>query len=148
MIVLCALRGTGRAKQAIWLFTGLVVAVLGYAVLTKAGVRFLDIFSGQALEGRGVIWATSMKMAFDHFLTGTGLGTFYLYYPANRIAALDNSAGQWAHMDSLQLFVETGIAAPVLLYALAASVIFAALKAAPFLEGEEKVYFWGTRPAR
>lgn len=63
------------------------------------------------------------RMIADHPWGGTGLGTFYLYYPPYRAPLLDNSAGFWAHMDPLQFGAETGIAATILIYALAASVV-------------------------
>ncbi|MBU0860107.1 MAG: O-antigen ligase family protein, partial [Alphaproteobacteria bacterium] len=65
---------------------------------------------------RKALWDAALDMAREHPLTGTGLGTFYLYYPAHRAPLVDNSAGSWVHNDPLQFAVEMGWAAPVLFY--------------------------------
>jgi putative inorganic carbon (hco3(-)) transporter len=69
------------------------------------------------------IWTQAFLMLKAHPWTGTGFGTFYLYYPAYRMPMADDSTGNWAHMDSLQFGIETGIAATILFYLFLASVL-------------------------
>jgi hypothetical protein len=74
------------------------------------------------------LWQSTLRMALDHFWKGTGLGTFYYYYTAYRNPA-DESDGYFAHMDPLQFWAETGIAAPVLFYAALLAVLSRTIKA-------------------
>lgn len=69
------------------------------------------------------LWKSTLAMIRDHPWTGTGLGTFHLFYPRHRVPGADNSTGYWAHMDPLQFAAEMGIAAPLLFYALAFAVV-------------------------
>lgn len=59
------------------------------------------------------IWASTFNMIKDHFFLGTGIGTFFLYYPAYR-PLIDETAGFMAHNDLLQFWAELGILAPIL----------------------------------
>ncbi len=72
--------------------------------------------------------ASTWRIAMDHFWTGTGIGTFFLYYPAYRGADY-HSAGFMAHNDPLQFFSEMGIFAPVLFYAFIIAAIVKTVKA-------------------
>ncbi len=74
------------------------------------------------------IWQSTLAIIHDYFWTGTGIGTFFLYYPQYR-SPLDQSAGFMAHNDILQFTAETGIAAPVLIALFMMSVLWRTLKA-------------------
>ncbi len=52
----------------------------------------------------------------NHWETGTGFGTFFLYYPEFRVDH-KHSAVTMAHSDPLQYWAELGIMGPVLFYA-------------------------------
>ncbi|MCB9990609.1 MAG: O-antigen ligase family protein [Rhodospirillales bacterium] len=78
---------------------------------------------------RLAIWDGALKMLQDHLWRGTGLGSFYLYYPSYRLPGADNSIGHWAHMDPLQFGTEMGIIAPLLLYALIAAIAVRSIRA-------------------
>ena len=87
-----------------------------------------------AVVARVATWKSAFAMFAEHPLTGTGLGTFYLYYPAHRALADQSSAGYWAHMDPLQYAVEMGALAPALFYIFLSAVLLrtrAALRAVP-----------------
>ncbi len=73
---------------------------------------------------RPILWKATLGMIAANPLTGTGFGSFYLVYPSHRPVQDTRSAGQWAHNDPLQFAAEMGIAAPLLLYAFLASLIF------------------------
>ena len=79
------------------------------------------------------LWESTLRMMRDH-PWGTGLGTFYLYYPRYRVPLVENSAGFWAHSDPLQFGAETGIAATFLIYALFAAVAWRTISALRYAE--------------
>lgn len=62
---------------------------------------------------RLMIWESTFEIFKRHAGTGTGIGTFFLYYPEFRDFN-DNSAGFMAHNDLLQIAAETGFMGPVL----------------------------------
>lgn len=59
---------------------------------------------------RGLLWDSTLELIGRHPWTGTGIGTFYLYYPEVR-DPLDTTAGFMAHNDTLQFAAEAGIGA-------------------------------------
>lgn len=65
---------------------------------------------------RRALWTAALAIARDHGPKGTGLGTFYLYYPSYRQPLADDSAGSWVHNDPLQFAAEMGWPAPALFY--------------------------------
>lgn len=131
VVILFALRKTITSG---WKPAGAFIAVL---IVVFAGFYFL---SGTALPlslavfgdptadyssfERLAIWKGALLMLRDHWAGGTGLGTFYLYYPAYRLDGDLWSIGNWAHIDALQFGVETGILGTVLFYAAAVAWAF------------------------
>ena len=83
----------------------------------SAAWRIADTIGGAQplLWDRPALWTGAIEIAKNHFWTGTGIGTFYLYYPEVRGNDL-YSAGRTAHSDPLQFWAEMGIFAPVLFY--------------------------------
>ncbi len=77
---------------------------------------------------RPEIWKSALALARDHFWTGTGVGTFYIYYPGYRGGDL-TSAGRMVHNDPLQYWVEMGIFSPLLFYGLIAMAVFLTVRA-------------------
>jgi len=75
------------------------------------------------------IWSSALDLFKQNIWFGTGLGTFYLYYPSVRMPGFDNSSGSWAHMDSLQFGIEMGILAPLLFYAFCIAILVRTHKA-------------------
>lgn len=67
------------------------------------------------LHSRPEIWASTWAIIQDHFWTGTGIGTFFLYYPEYRGDDFI-TAGLMVHNDPLQFWAEMGVFAPVLFY--------------------------------
>lgn len=64
----------------------------------------------------------------DHFWAGTGIGTFFLYYPAYRDGDYI-SAGFMAHSDPLQFWSEMGVLAPLLFYGFIIAALIRTAKA-------------------
>lgn len=101
----------------------------------SAAWRIADTIGGtqSLLWDRPALWAGAAEIAKTHFWTGTGIGTFYLYYPEVRGGDL-YSAGRMAHSDPLQFWAEMGIFAPLLFYGLgivAVAMTLRALKVLP-----------------
>lgn len=70
----------------------------------------------QSVSQRWELWRSAKDIAQDHFWTGTGIGTFFLYYPEYRYGDV-KSAGLMVHNDPLQFWSEMGIFAPIVFYA-------------------------------
>lgn len=68
------------------------------------------------LWDRPHIWASAWEIIKTHFWAGTGIGTFFLYYP--EVRHLDYStSGYMAHNDPLQFWTEMGVFSPIAFYA-------------------------------
>jgi O-antigen ligase len=64
------------------------------------------------------LWKSTFAIFKDHPITGTGIGTFFLYYPEYRLEDV-GTAGLMSHNDVLQYASELGFLAPIMLYGLA-----------------------------
>jgi O-antigen ligase len=108
---------------------GAVAAGVALAVLFSIGgdhgaIRVLRVLPDAAtVAGRWPIWQAGWAMIRDHLWTGTGIGTFFLYYPAYRLPADTASGGYMMHNDPLQFWAETGIAGFILFYAFVAAAL-------------------------
>jgi len=82
-----------------------LAAGVGMAVLST---RFSAAARRTGVQSRTVVWRESLPAIRDHFWTGTGLGTFWVVYPAYRQVP---SEMRWneTHNDYLQVFFETGL---------------------------------------
>lgn len=103
----------------------LIAAALMLMIEDDVLHRTTDIFDGPSsnVTARLAIWQATFAYIADAALSGTGLGTYYLYSPEYRLPA-DVSSGDWAHMDALQLGAETGLAAIFLFYGVAFAYIW------------------------
>ncbi len=81
------------------------------------------IVPGDRLDTMKAAWLITK----DHWLTGTGIGTFYLNYPEYR-PVVQADLVTHAHNDPLQMWAEMGILAPLLLYAFIALAIIATVR--------------------
>ncbi len=113
-----------RWKPAGSFVAALIVIFAGFYFLSGTALtQSLAVFGDPAADyssfERLAIWKGALLMLRDHWAGGTGLGTFYLYYPAYRLDGDVVSIGNWAHMDALQFGVETGILGAILFYAAA-----------------------------
>lgn len=99
--------------------------------------------SDASFNVRLATWQSALDMGLGNFWTGSGFGTFYEYFPAHRVPIIDTSSGHWAHMDSLQFFVELGILAPLLFYGLLISVLIYTIKALK-TNSSQTPYIWAS----
>lgn len=82
-----------------------------------------------SFQTRLAIWEGTWSIVANHPWLGTGLGTFFLYYPRYRLAADDSSGGYYAHMDPLQLWSEIGVAGPLLFYLFLTAILVQTVRA-------------------
>jgi hypothetical protein len=109
-----------------------------FAALTALGASpqkafWLKYSTEYGLYPRNTLIQGAWEIGWAHAWTGTGIGTFFLYYPEHRRGDT-HSAGFMAHNDPLQFFSEMGIFAPILFYgfiAMAGLRTLNALKFAP-----------------
>lgn len=117
----------------------LLVAGISFLFLTEfyvaggeggAGQRVADTVAGRipVLWQRPAIWDSAWQIIREHFWTGTGIGTFFLYYPEVR-GGDPYSAGRMAHSDPLQFWAEMGVFSPVLFYSFILVCAFFTFKA-------------------
>ncbi|MDB5492566.1 MAG: putative bicarbonate transporter, family protein [Micavibrio sp.] len=92
-----------------------VLLLLGASLLHQLGN--IANLAAPSVTDRLDLWHAAWQIALAHPFFGTGPGTFHFYYPAWRMPA-DQSLGNFAHSDPLQMAAEMGFAAPVLLYGL------------------------------
>ncbi len=116
--------------------TATAVIFAGFLLFSHTALEYsLSIFGDPVVDyssyERLEIWKASFAMLREHLFTGTGLGTFYLYYPAHRPLGDTSSMGHWAHFDALQFGVECGVLAMVLFYVVIAAWLVRGIKAWP-----------------
>jgi O-antigen ligase len=130
------------------LLLGAFLIFIAFALLPhEGGKTVLDRLAGTvngempALWSRPAIWLSTLAIIRDHFWTGTGIGTFFLYYPQYRGYDL-RSAGLMAHSDPLQFWAEMGILAPLIFYTFIAGAVLRTWTALKVLHrGEVKRIF-------
>lgn len=84
---------------------------------------------------RLMIWSSALMLVQQFPWVGAGLGSFFLLYPGVRAPAEIYSSGLMAHADPLQFWVEAGLPAVILLYAVLVAVV---LRFAAFLRGAKR----------
>lgn len=115
----------GRIRPVLSLVMIVLAVGLGMLSLQYTGLglsrpvleRTAILFSGDdvSLQARLDIWASTWTLIQNHLWTGTGFGTFFLYYPEMRAITENQSSGLMAHNDLLQFWAEMGILAPALM---------------------------------
>lgn len=95
------------------------------------GLRLMGTASIENIQNnRLAVWSSAVEIIKERPLLGTGIGTFFLYYPEHRKAS-EADGVFLVHNDPLQFWVELGVFGPLLFYGfvIAASVrTFAAMK--------------------
>ncbi len=105
-----------------------------------SGQTPLDVWQFTMLQGKGFlssrpdIWVASWQSIQQHFWSGTGMGTFFLYYPEVRGGDIE-TAGLMAHSDPVQFLTEMGVVAPILFYFILLAAVWKTLRV---LRGNEE----------
>jgi O-antigen ligase len=82
------------------------------------------VVSGERIDqGRLAIWGPAWELVKSSPWVGSGIGLFWLLYPQVRYAT-DTTAGHYAHNDYLQIWIEAGLPALVLLIVILLSTLF------------------------
>lgn len=113
--LLLALRLPVRLVRAgLQAIAGLVLVAA--AILSLAGDKLPGWGTNASIETRADYWSRSLDIARDQAATGSGFGTFRQVYSRNEDAgAVDRFVVNHAHNDYLEIAVEAGIPALVLL---------------------------------
>lgn len=92
---------------------------------------------------RNNIWAGDWEMIKEKGLIGTGIGTFFLYYPQFRVPT-ETTGVYLAHSDPLQYWAELGILGLALFYALGVSILIRTIRAVSKLPkgSAERAQIW------
>lgn len=126
-----------QSRRPEMLAGGLVIAILIMVFTTNfimKGALFdylrevLTFDQSVSMHDRLALWLSALQMFKDHLWLGTGLATFFFYYPSYR-QPTDNSDGYFVHMDPLQIGLETGIAGYILLYVFLICVLCRTIRA-------------------
>lgn len=80
-----------------------------------------------AASPRWLIWRGSWQMVLDNPWFGIGLGNYYLAWPPYRDPA-DDTLGFFAHNDYLQIWIEAGLPALLLLLTIFVSVLYLTIR--------------------
>jgi len=102
--------------------------------------EILNFEKSASMTDRLALWMSSIRIFEDHFWLGTGLASFYYFYPQYR-QPTDSSDGYFVHMDPLQLGLETGIVGYVLIYAFLICVLCRTIRVVrlPHLNGSDRL---------
>ena len=85
--------------------------------------RNLALSQDPSVSARLLLWQSAIKMTLAHPFVGSGWGTFASYYPVYRSPLESSTAGFFAHNDYLQMAVEGGVFAMLLLVGLLMMVL-------------------------
>jgi len=101
------------------------LAILATGVFVIAGIAWWFGFDSSIQNAsRSVFYATTWRAIQDHWLAGTGLGTFTLIYPSyERTGQIVSVYANHAHDEYLELWLETGLAGLVLIGGFCALVV-------------------------
>lgn len=109
----------------------LVPFVLSFAhpkVMEKNLTQFSPAGTAKSMNDRYDLVESTWEMVKAHPFAGTGLSSFYFYYPRYRLPT-DKSDGFFAHIDPLQFWAEMGILAPLIFYGLLTLILLRTIKA-------------------
>ncbi len=104
------------------------LAVYFLTHLSDSVEKFHTFEQLSSVNVRMEIWTSTWQMIKDNPLWGTGLGSFYAFYPEYR-SILDRSAGFWVHSDPLQFWVELGFLGVIIFYALLIAILWRSILA-------------------
>ncbi len=104
--LVCLVRFWPRFGKRRWLIAGAVV--LFFCTVQGFRIRMAPLlsFTDSSMEYRILIWQGVLKAIADHWLWGTGPGSFGMIYPWYRIS---NTVSNHAHQLYLQIWFENGI---------------------------------------
>ena len=121
------------ARQILKLLLIIASAYAFIKLLPGSGIRTMDLGSDTSAQCRIMIWQSAWEIYKDHPLFGTGLGTYYNYYPMYRNPLETCTSGSSAHNDYIQFLQEGGPLHLLLLFSIGAAVLFNIYKNGSYL---------------
>ena len=98
----------------------------GYDILGHLTPGYID--HNSSTVARSLMWLATWHIFLSHPWLGTGLGSYFLYYPAYRLPGELASAGTYAHNDYIEYLAEGGLINLGFLLAFAGSLMYALYK--------------------
>ncbi|MBE7561657.1 O-antigen ligase family protein [Acidithiobacillus sp. HP-6] len=98
----------------------------GFDILGHLAPGYID--HNSSTVARALMWIATWHIFLSHPWLGTGLGSYFLYYPAYRLPGELASAGTYAHNDYLEYLAEGGLINLGFLLAFAGSLMYALYK--------------------
>ncbi|MGE0049310.1 MAG: O-antigen ligase family protein [Acidithiobacillus sp.] len=95
----------------------------GYDILGQLNPHYIS--SNIATVSRSLMWIATWHIFLSHPYLGTGLGSYFLFYPAYRLPGELASAGTYAHNDYLEFLAEGGLINLGFLLAFAGALMYA-----------------------
>jgi putative inorganic carbon (HCO3(-)) transporter len=96
--------------------------------LDKNFTKWTDDSTYKSMNDRYALIISTWEMIKDFPILGTGLSTFYFFYPRYRLP-YDRSDGFFVHVDPMQFWAEMGVMAPILFYGVLIMVLLRTIKA-------------------
>jgi len=137
---------SSRMLFKLWMLRAIIalLLLLSFTGIAPSGKKMLGVGSDPFYFNRIEIYRASLKMAFDSFLTGRGIGGYEASFPRYNFP-LENSTSRYgvyanfAHNEYLQVFCELGIAGLLALLAL----LYRLLRRLPSHLGHKKLWSAG-----
>ncbi|MEL5849500.1 O-antigen ligase family protein [Candidatus Igneacidithiobacillus taiwanensis] len=95
----------------------------GYDILGQLNPHYIS--SNIATVSRSLMWIATWHIFLSHPYLGTGLGSYFLFYPAYRLPGELASAGTYAHNDYIEFLAEGGLINLGFLLAFAGALFYA-----------------------
>ncbi|WP_226856575.1 O-antigen ligase family protein, partial [Acidithiobacillus caldus] len=95
----------------------------GYDILGQLNPHYIS--SNIATVSRSLMWIATWHIFLSHPYLGTGLGSYFLFYPAYRLPGELASAGTYAHNDYIEFLAEGGLINLGFLLAFAGTLFYA-----------------------
>lgn len=113
---------------AVLVLVPLLMDVIQPEALEKNITKFNHPSTYNSMNSRYALIHGTWEMIKDYPWLGTGLSTFYFFYPKYRLPN-DISDGFFVHVDPMQFWAEMGILAPILFYGILIAVLLRTIKA-------------------
>ncbi|WP_312283614.1 O-antigen ligase family protein, partial [Candidatus Igneacidithiobacillus taiwanensis] len=119
--------GTGKQWAVILGLALLAFLIMNYPkdydILGQLNPHYIS--SNIATVSRSLMWIATWHIFLSHPYLGTGLGSYFLFYPAYRLPGELASAGTYAHNDYIEFLAEGGLINLGFLLAFAGALFYA-----------------------
>ncbi|MBU2729059.1 O-antigen ligase family protein [Acidithiobacillus caldus] len=130
LVALIAFRktpGFGRKLALVLAIEVAAYAIFGYLHHYDMLGHLAPGYISSSIEtvSRGLMWIATWHIFLSHPYLGTGLGSYFLFYPAYRLHGELASAGTYAHNDYIEFLAEGGLINLGFLLAFAGTLFYA-----------------------